>query len=71
MGALDFPLLRVEVVGSVADVLHPTDGDVLVCDEYISFGCVRWERDGFLAKILDSFFVGKFYSWEFFLVDFR
>lgn len=38
MSATDSPLLRVEVVGSVAEMFHPAEGKPLIGDKYISSG---------------------------------
>ena len=58
MGALDFPLLRIEVVGTVANVLFPAYRNLLIGYKYITFRRIGRQIHSLLAKVADGIFVG-------------
>ena len=61
--ALDAPFGRVEVVGTVANVLFHAERIALVCHYDKSARCSFWQRYGFLAQEVDGFGIAEFYVW--------
>ena len=64
MAALDFPLLWIEVVGTVADVLLPAQRHQLIRNEHVAFRGIRRKIHSLFAQIADGILVGEFYLWE-------
>jgi hypothetical protein len=59
MSGLDAPGLRVEVVGAIADVLHRSEGNVLVGDGDEVFGCIGRQHEGLATEIAECLRVGE------------
>ena len=70
MAALDFPLLWIEVVGTVADVLLPAQRHLLIGNEHVAFGGVCRKIHSLFAQVADGILVGEFYLWENLSVEF-
>ena len=58
MATLDFPLLRIEVVGTVANVLFPSYRNLPVGYQNITFRRIGRQIYSLLAKVADGIFVG-------------
>ena len=59
MGGLDTPLLRVEVVGTITNVLYQTKGMTHKADFYKATRGVGRKDNGFMAQIGQGLSVGK------------
>lgn len=70
MAALDFPLLWIEIVGTVADVLLPAQRHLLIGNEHVAFGGVCRKIHSLFAQVADGILVGEFYLWENLCVEF-
>lgn len=64
MAALDFPLLWIEIVGTVADVLLPAQRHLLIGNEHVAFGGVCRKIHSLFAQVADGILVGEFYLWK-------
>ena len=51
VGGFDAPLLRIEVVGTGADVLHLTEGKTVEGDSDYASWCLVGELEGFAAEV--------------------
>ena len=65
MGGLDAPGLRIEVVGTVADIFHWAESGAFIGDGNDTTSCVGRQHEGFTAQIAESFGVRKVDVWEF------
>ena len=60
MGALDFPLLRIEVVGTVSDVLFPAQWHILIGNQHVALRRFCRQVHSLLAQKADGIFVREF-----------
>lgn len=61
MAALDLPFLWIEVVGTVSDVLFPSQRYLAVRNQHIALRGFCREIDSLLAQVADGIFVRQFY----------
>jgi hypothetical protein len=61
MGSLDAPRLGIEVVGTIADILHRTEGDTFVSDGDEATRGIRWQDESFATQVFQGFGVREVY----------
>ena len=64
MGSLDAPRLWIEVVGTIADILHRTEGDTFVSDGDEATRGIGWQDESFATQVFQSLGVGEVDAWE-------
>lgn len=71
MRAFDFPFLRIEVVGAVADVFHEAEGLMAVGDEGEAARHVGREHHSLFPQVADGLVVAQFRLGKGFAVEGR
>ena len=58
------PLIGIEIVGAIAEIVGKPQGESAIGEEYISARCFGWEGDGFAMQISECRVARYLHTWK-------